>query len=344
MIDMLAASLGVNANDPTFWMPLVFMGLLFLLIAGGIVLDGFDLGVGMLLPLAPADQRGRMMTLLSPWRDANEFWPLLGIGLFASAFPLAWGVIFGKLYGPLALMALGLVLRSVSFEFRIRARAELKPRWIFGFWLGSVATAFGQGMILGRIATGYQTDAGYGWFAVLMGLCAVAAYVLLGAAWLVMRVEGDLQRRAARWGRHAIRWTAVGMVATAVMLGLANAGIFYKWSNPGGLAVAVVVWALMLLCFSSVEMLLARVPGRGELNSRLPFVLCVVLYLLMLAGLAYSLFPYLILDDMTLWDGTASIGSMRLVLAGAVIGVPVVLIFNLLAYRSVFGKERRAAP
>jgi len=344
MIDMLAASLGVNANDPTFWMPLVFMGLLFLLIAGGIVLDGLDLGVGMLLPLAPADQRGRMMTLLSPWRDANEFWPLLGIGLFASAFPLAWGVIFGKLYGPLALMALGLVLRSVSFEFRIRARAELKPRWIFGFWLGSVATAFGQGIILGRIATGYQTDAGYGWFAMLMGLCAVAAYVLLGAAWLVMRVEGDLQRRAARWGRHAIRWTAVGMVATAVMLGLANAGIFYKWSNPGGLAVAVVVWALMLLCFSSVEMLLARVPGRGELNSRLPFVLCVVLYLLMLAGLAYSLFPYLILDDMTLWDGTASIGSMRLVLAGAVIGVPVVLIFNLLAYRSVFGKERRAAP
>src|SRR3546814_14943483 len=88
-------------------------------------------------------------------------------------------------------------------------------------------------MILGRIATGYQTAAGYGWFAVLMGLCAVAAYVLLGAAWLVMRVDGDLQRRAARWGRHAIRWTAVGMVGTAVLLGLANAGIFYKWSNPG---------------------------------------------------------------------------------------------------------------
>src|SRR3546814_14445976 len=105
-----------------------------------------------------------------------------------------------------------------------------------------------------------------------------------------MRVDGELQRRAARWGRHAIRWTAVGMVAISVMLGLANAGIFYKWSNPGGLAVAVVVWALMLLCFSSAEMLLARVPGRGEVNSWLPFVLCVVLYLLMLTGLAYSLF------------------------------------------------------
>src|SRR5690606_26526802 len=167
MIDMLAASLGVSSSDPTFWMPLVFMGLLFLLIAGGVVLDGFDLGVGMLLPLAPADERGRMMALLSPWRDANEFWPLLGIGLFASAFPMAWGAVFGKLYGPLALMALGLALRSVSFEFRIRARSELKPRWVLGFWLGSVATAFAQGLILGRFATGYQAAAGYGWFAVL---------------------------------------------------------------------------------------------------------------------------------------------------------------------------------
>ncbi|OZI52544.1 cytochrome d ubiquinol oxidase subunit II [Bordetella genomosp. 4] len=341
MIAALAASLGVNANDPTFWIPLVFMGLLFLLIIGGVVLDGFDIGVGMLLPVAPVDERGRMMALLSPWRDANEFWPLLGIGLFAAAFPLAWGVIFGKLYGPLALMAMGMMLRSVSFEFRIRARAELKSRWVFGFWLGSLATAFGQGLILGRIATGYQTEAGYGWFSVVMGLCVVAAYVLLGAAWLVMRVDGDLQRRAARWGRHAIRWTAVGMVAASVMLGLANAGIFYKWSNPGGFATVAGVWAIMLLCFSGAEMLLARVPREDSPYQWLPFVLCIVLYWLMLAGLGYSLFPYLILDDMTLWDGTASIESMRLVLSAAVVGVPVVLVFNLWAYRSVFGKERR---
>ncbi|CAM3915611.1 cytochrome d ubiquinol oxidase subunit II [Bordetella tumulicola] len=342
MIAALAASLGVSANDPTFWIPLVFMGLLFLLIAGGVVLDGFDIGVGMLLPLAPAHERGRMMGLLSPWRDANEFWPLLGIGLCAAAFPLSWGVVFGRLYGPLALMALGLMLRSVSFEFRIRARAETKPRWIFGFCLGSLATAFGQGLILGRIATGYQTASGYGWFTVLIGLCVVAAYGLLGAAWLVMRVDGDLQRRAARWARHAIRWTAVGMVGTSVMLGLANAGIFYKWSNPGGLATVVGVWAVMLLCFSFVEMLLVRVPRHESAYHWLPFVLCVVLIWLMLAGLAYSLFPYLILDDMTLWDGTASIESMRLVLSAAVVGAPVVLIFNLWAYRSVFGKERRS--
>ena len=342
MIAALAASLGVNANDPTFWIPLVFMGLLFLLIAGGVVLDGFDIGVGILLPLAPATERERLMGLLSPWRDANEFWPLLGIGLFAAAFPLAWGVVFGRLYGPLALMALGLMLRSVSFEFRIRARAEMKPRWIFGFWLGSLATALGQGIVLGRIATGYQTESGYGWFTVVVGLCVVAAYVLLGATWLFMRVDGDLQRRAARWGRHAIRWTAVGMVGASVMLGLANAGIFYKWSHPGGLLTVVAVWVIMLMCFSCAELLLSRAPSNGTPNQWVPFVLCIVLYWLMLAGLAYSLFPYLILDDMTLWDGTASIESMRLVLSAAVVAVPVVLIFNLWAYRSVFGKERKA--
>lgn len=340
MIDTLAASLGVNANDPTFWMPLVFFVLLFLLILGGIVLDGFDVGVGMLLPFVPADERGRMMSLLSPWRDANEFWPFLGIALFAAAFPEAWGPVFGALYGPLALMALGMMLRSVAFEFRIRARDEFKPRWVFGFWLGSIATAFGQGLVLGCIATGYQTTGEYGWFTVLVGLCVIAAYALLGAAWLVMRVDGDLQRRAARWARHAIRWAAVGMVATAVMLGLANPGIFYKWSNPNGFAMVASIWVLMLLCFALAEMCLVRISKGDVSHPSLPFVLCIVLYFLQLGGLAYSLFPYLILDDMTIWDGTASIESMQLVLSAAVVGAPVVLIFNLWVYRAVFGKAR----
>ena len=123
-----------------------------------------------------------MMGLLSPWRDANEFWLLLGLGLFAAAFPFAWGVVLGKLFGPLTLMVLGAVLRSVSFEFRIRASQEHKARWVMGFCLGSIMTALGQGMALGRIATGFQTVSGYGWFTAFVGLCAVATYVLLGAA------------------------------------------------------------------------------------------------------------------------------------------------------------------
>jgi cytochrome d ubiquinol oxidase subunit II len=340
MISALAASLGLALDDPAFWMPLAFMGMLFVLIVAGTVLDGFDLGVGMLLKFAPIDERNRMMSLLSPWRDANEFWLLLGVGLFAAAFPFAWGVVLGQLYAPLTVMLLGAVLRSVSFEFRIRARNEMKPRWLLAFWVGSLLTAFGQGVVLGRIATGYQDLPGYHMFSLFVGLCAVAAYILLGATWLVMRVEGDLQRRAVQWARHAIRWTAAGMVAIAVTLGLANAGIFYKWSNLAHLGPAVSTWLAMLVGFVGTEMVLARLPRHAERFSWIPFIACVCLFLLMLSGLAYSLFPYLILDDMTIWDGAASTGSLRLVLSGAVIAVPLILVFNILAYRSVFGKVK----
>jgi len=341
MIDALAASLGLGPSDPAFWMPLVFMAILVLLIAASIVFDGFDIGVGLLLQFAPSELRPQMLSMLSAWRDANEFWPLLGLGLFCAAFPFAWGPVLGKLYGPLACMALGMMLRSVSFEFRLRASTEHKPRWVLGFWVGSLLTAVGQGAVLGRIVAGYQDDPGYMGFAVFVGLCAVAAYALLGACWLVMRVEGDLQRRAINWARHTVRWTAVGMVAIAVTLGLANSGVFSKWSDVDHLGLSATVWVVMLLCFVGMEVVLARLAAKVEQSlSWMPFALCVLLYVLMLAGLAYSFFPYMVLDEMTLWDGAGSVASLRMALAGVIVGVPVVLIFNVLAYRTVFGKAK----
>jgi len=343
MIPALAASLGLDPSDPAFWMPLLFMGLLFLLVAGGAVLDGFDLGVGLLLGAAPPAERTRMMILLSPWRDANEFWLLLGAGLFFAAFPFAWGAIAGQLYLPLTLMLLGTVLRSVSFEFRLRANAATRPRWIAGFWLGSLLTAFSHGLLLARVVTGYADQPGYLWLALFVGVCAVAAYALLGATWLAMRVEGLLQRAAVGWARHATRWAAAGMVAVSVVLGLANGGVFYKWSNLSDLVVAAAIWGVMLACFVAIEMLLNRM-ARGQALGLawLPFALSVLLFLLTLGGLGYSLFPYLILDDLTLWDGAAATGSLRLVLAATVVCVPVMAVFNVLAYRTLFGRERGA--
>jgi len=340
MIDQLAASMGMAPGDPSFWMPLLFMTLLYALLAGGVVLDGFDVGVGLLLRVAPASERPRLMTLLSPWRDANEFWLLLGAGLFAAAFPFAWGAVLGQLFLPLALMVAGVVLRSVAFEFRIRSSSAMRPRWIAAFWLGSLASALAQGVVLGLVVTGYQNEAGYYLFAGFVGLCAVSAYALLGATWLVMRVDGALQALAVAWARHAIRWTAAGMVAVSVALGLANAGIFQKWTGSSGLGMAVALWASMLACFMAIELLLARLPRpRYARFSALPFLLTVLLFVLMLAGLAVSLFPYVILDDMTLWDGAAATESLRLVLAATVVAVPVLVVFNLLVYRSLFGRE-----
>ena len=341
MIEVLSNAMGLAPNDPAFWMPLLFMGLLFALIVAGTLLDGIDLGVGILLGFAPNETRSRLMVMLSPWRDANEFWLLLGAGLFAAAFPFAWGAILGKLFVPLATLMVGVMLRSVSFEFRIRSSGNARQAWIAGFWTGSVLTAFAQGVLLGRVATGYQAQAAHFWFDIFVGGCAIAAYVLLGACWLVMRVDGPLRTLAVRCARHAIRWTAAGMVSVSVALGLANSGIFYKWSSPEDLALTLPIWVMMLACFVCMEILLVRLArGAKRVVAAAPFVLCLILFLLMLIGLGYSLFPYLILDDMTLWDGAAAVSSLRLVLAATVIAVPVMLVFNLLGYRSLFGRDR----
>lgn len=339
MIDALAASLGLSASAPSFWMPLLMMALLFVLILGGALFDGFDIGVGVLVLLAPRHARSQLMVALSPWRDANGFWWLLAVGLFLAAFPLAWGAVLGALYVPMSLTVLGVMLRSVAFEFRIRAATEKRDRWIALFWLGSLLTALGHGGVLAQLVLGLKQDTPEGWFTVFIALCTVAAYALLGACWLVMRLQGELQLFAARWARHAIRWAAAGMVALSIALGLANPAIFYKWSSATNLVLAAPVWLLMLGCFVGIDMSLTRVTqSRYRSLVWLPFTLCWFLFVALLGGLTYSMFPFVVLDTLTLWDAASAQGSLQLVLAATVVVLPILVIFNLMTYRGLFGR------
>jgi len=342
VIAHLALSLGVNPDDPSFWLPLVFMAALVALIVAGAILDGFAIGVGLLLGLASGDERERMMNLLGPWRDANEFWLLLGAVLFAAAFPYAWGEVLSQLYAPLVLMLCGTVLRSVSAEFRLRVPLAARSRWIVACWAGSLMCALSHGLLLAGIVTAYQNPPGQIGFALFVGLCAVFAYALLGATWLVMRVDGPLQACAVNWARYSVRWTAAGMVAVAVTLALPNAGMMIKWASPSGLQSVALLWLCMLACFVCIELALDRLSARAGWTM-LPFACCVLLFLTMLLGLAYSVFPYLILDVMTIWDAAADTASLRLTLAAAVVAAPVLLLFNVLVYRSAFGRERAAS-
>lgn len=344
MIATLATALGVNAHDPAFWMPLVFMALLFAIIVAGTVLDGFDIGVGCLALFAPADLRPRMLSLLSPWRDANEFWLFLGMGVFVTAFPNAWGSVMGKLYLPLCMLALGVLLRSVSFELRLRAPQELQSRWLFGFALGSLLTALAHGFLLAQVVITYQDDAGYIWFSLFVGLAAVAAYCLLGSAWLIMRVAGELRARAVMWGRRAVRWAAAGAVGVSVVLAFANAGIFLKWSDGPHWPLVVALWVGLLACFVSIEMCLQRMINSSYRTTCLPFVMTLLVFLITLGGLGYSFFPYLVLDDITIWDAAASVDSLRLVLAATVVALPVALIFNIWVYWHMFGLSIAPTP
>jgi cytochrome bd ubiquinol oxidase subunit II len=344
MISPLAAALGLSPHDPTFWMPLVFMALFFAIIVAGTVLDGFDIGVGCLALFAPSDLRPRMLSLLSPWRDANEFWLFLGMGLFVAAFPKAWGIVMSELYLPLCVLALGVLLRSVSFELRLRAPLEQQARWLTGFAIGSVVTALAHGFLLAQVVVTYQTQSGDIWFSVFLALCAVAAYCLLGAAWLIMRVAGELRARAVMWGRRAVRWAAAGAVGVSVVLAFANAGVFLKWSDGPQWPTVIMLWTALLICFVSIEMCLQRMINSSYRTTALPFVLTLLVFLIILGGLGYSFFPYLVLDNITIWDAAASVDSLRLVLSGTIIALPVALIFNIWVYWRMFGLSIAPTP
>lgn len=344
MIESLAAVLGLGAQDPAFWMPLAFAAVFVVIVVAGVILDGFDLGVGCLSLLAPQALRPRMLSLLSPWRDANEFWIFLGIGLYAAAFPYAWADTLGQLYLPLSLLALGTLLRSACFEMRLRASTEHQGAWQFGFALGSCLTAFAHGDMLARIVVGYESGPGYTGFGLAMGVCAVAAYCLLGASWLMMREAGELRVRAVTWARRAIRWTAAGAVGVSVVLDFSNAGVFLKWGQATQPWAVGTTWVLLLASFVLTEMTLQRMINQSYRASALPFALVLTLFLVVLAGLVYSFFPYLVLDEITIWDAAAPVGTLRLGLSATVIALPVALIFNLWVYWRMFGRSKAPEP
>jgi cytochrome d ubiquinol oxidase subunit II len=344
MIDSLANALGMGAAEPAFWMPLLFMVLLYAIVMAGTMLDGFDIGVGCLALYAPRSLRSRMLSLLSPWRDANEFWLFLGLGLFLVAFPGAWSYVMGKLYVPLAMLGLGVALRSISFEMRVRAPEQQRPAWLLGFGIGSLLTALAHGALLAQVVVSYETEAGYWWFTALVAVCAVAAYSLLGAAWLIMREAGELRARAVMWGRKSVRWFAVGVVAVFVTLVFSNSGVFLKWSALPNWTRLVLLWGGLLFSFVSIEMCLQRMINSSFRTTALPFMLVLIIFLVMLGGLGYSFFPYIVLDNITLWDAAAPVGVLRPALVGTLVALPVALVFNIWVYWRMFGLSIAPQP
>src|SRR5262249_49511089 len=184
-------------------LPLIFMALMGLAMLVYVVLDGYDLGVGLLLPRATDAQKDVMIASIGPFWDANETWLVLGVGILLIAFPRAHGVVLGALYLPAALMLIGLILRGVAFDFRVKARDDHKPLWNRVFFIGSAVASIAQGWMLGRYITGFAEGAQYTLFAAAIALALPATYVLHGATWLVMKTEGDLQQHAVRWAKIA---------------------------------------------------------------------------------------------------------------------------------------------
>ena len=318
-------------------LPVIFTILMGVSILAYVVLDGYDLGVGMLMPAATAEQQDLMVASIGPFWDANETWLVLGIGLLLVAFPKAHGVVLGELYLPVAAMLIGLMFRGVAFEFRMKAEGWHAELWNWLFWFGSFLASLAQGFMLGRYITGFESGFGYWLFALLVGASVCGGYVLLGSTWLVLRTEGELQRKARAWAKWGLLWVALGVALVSLATPLASETVRDKWFDfPRTLG-------LMLLPLASVA---AGVwvwrNLRPDVADWKAFAGTVVIYVLAFLGLAYSIFPFVVVDRMTIWDAASHDSALRFMFWGAIIVLPCIAGYTVFAYRIFRGKVRSA--
>lgn len=324
----------------TDWLPVVFVGLMGLAILVYSVLDGYDLGVGILLPMSKKAelQRDIMIASIGPFWDANETWLVLSIGLLLIAFPTAHSIILTYLYIPVVIMLIGLIMRGVAFDFRAKAAIEHKLAWDRTFKVGSLLTTLSQGHMLGQYVMGFDS----GWpaqlFCILSALGVTAAYSYIGAAWLVMKTEGELQKRALTWGLRSGRTAFVGVVLVSVINPLINPGVFDRWFTFPLVMFVLLIPVLCFLAFIGNDVLLRRLPKPGDRHSWLPFVLVMSIFLLCFTGLAFSFFPEIVPGQLDIWEAASAPKSLTFILVGALIVIPFILAYTVFSYRVFRGK------
>ena len=313
---------------------LVFTALMAFAILAYVLLDGYDLGVGMLMPAAEREEQDVMVGTIAPYWDANETWLVLGVGLLLVAFPRAHGEILGALYIPVAAMLVGLMLRGVAFELRVKAEGWHRELWNWLFWAGSTLASFAQGLMLGRYVTGFDTGFGYWLFALVVGASLCGGYVLLGATWLVLRTRGELQQKSARWARWGLLWVALGVALVSLGTPLASETVRERWFDFPRTLGLMVLPAATVAIGSWVWLTL----GRSDTK---PFAGAVAIFVLAFIGLAYSLFPYIVMDELTIWDAAADDSALEFVGVGLIFVLPLILGYTVYSYRIFRGKVHK---
>jgi len=325
-----------------WYLPLIWAAIIGTAVAMYVILDGFDLGIGILFPVAGSDRaRDQMLASIAPFWDGNETWLVLGgVGLLV-AFPAAYAAIMPALYLPVMVMLLALVFRGVTFEFR--AIANRKHHWDVVFAAGSTVAAFAQGVILGGLIQGIRVENGQfaggalDWatpFALLTGLGVVAGYALLGATWLAMKTEGELARTARAHAKVLLLAVLAFMAAVSVWTPLAFPRIFARWfSLPNFLFLWWVPIVTALAAFAVWKWLEQERGGPA-------FVATIVLFLLGYLGLVISIFPYLVPPSLTIWDTAAAPASQIFMLMGTLVLLPIILGYTGFVYWVFRGKVR----
>lgn len=323
-------------------LPLIWGGIIATAVLLYVLLDGFDLGVGILFAFAPDDKaRSRMANSIAPFWDGNETWLVLGGGGLFAAFPLAYSIVMPALYIPIILMLVCLIFRGVAFEFRFKAETS-KKIWDYAFHFGSLGAAFLQGIILGGIVQGIEVDGRafsggpFDWlsgFTLMTGFGVLAGYTLLGATWLYMKTDGDLQIWARKCAKYVFLYVFAFMGLVSLWVPFLDNDIDQRWFGGNNFYYLLPIPALTGILFFCLWQALNK-PGKDYL----PFLLSHGLFVMGYAGLAISLWPHIVPFDITLWQAAAAPASLSLLLVGVVIMLPIILSYTAWCYYVFRGK------
>ncbi|MFT6909591.1 MAG: cytochrome d ubiquinol oxidase subunit II [Oleiphilaceae bacterium] len=307
-----------------------------------VLLDGFDLGCGILFPFAPSDKcRNRIMNSIAPFWDGNETWLVLGGGGLFAAFPVAYAILMPALYLPVIFMLIGLIFRGVAFEFRFKTDGRDRKLWDVSFHVGSLLAAFMQGVILGNFVQGVEVvDRSFAggpldWangFAIITGIALVFGYALIGATWLIWKSENDTQAWARRVANYVIVFVALGMAVVSLCMPFIDARIANLWfSMPNILLLA----PIPLITIGAFYFLWQGINSKRELR---PFLLSILIFLLGYIGLSISMYPWIVPFSFTIWDAAAVSTSQSFLLVGTVIFLPIILVYTAYSYYVFRGK------
>lgn len=324
-------------------LPFIWAVIIAFAVLAYVLLDGFDLGVGILFPFVPpaTGHRDVMLNSIAPIWDGNETWLIMGGGGLLAVFPLAYSIVLPALYIPIIVMLLALIFRGVAFEFRWQVSEKNRIWWDRSFAFGSLMAAFAQGICLGALIEGIEVaDRAYAggrldWlspFSVLTGVCLVIGYAMLGATWLVMKTEGALQEEARRFA-------AIAGVATLALIGVVSlatpfldAEYHHRWFEGANLIYSILVPFLLAICAAIFFVGLRRKHDYG------PFFAAEAIFLLCYIGIGISFYPRMVPPSITIWDAAGPPQSLGFLIVGAIVLVPIILGYTAYSYWVFRGK------
>jgi len=330
-------------------LPLIWAGLIGTAVCLYVLLDGFDLGIGILFPFASPEEREQMVSSIAPVWDGNETWLVLGGGGLFAAFPLAYAILMPAMYLPIGLMLIALVFRGVAFEFRANAGTSGRGKafWTAAFAGGSLVAGIAQGFVLGGFVNGIEVEgrsfagSGLDWltpYSLLVAAGLVLGYALLGACWLIIKTDGEIQQRARRWARLLFPMTGIAMAIVSVATLSVDPRVTARW----GVSMEAIDWVNFLpVAPIPIAAALAVATGWRAAGSNaevLPFISAVLMFLLGFFGLVLSLYPNLIPFEVTIWEAAAAPNAQYLMLIGALIMLPVILGYTAYVYWIFRGK------